>query len=130
MIKDIKLTPEILERYGNRKEEGRIDFVVDVENRIFYAVPRGFEHEDFTPYLKGDHEKLIPVQFRFRGKTLVDIITGASSFEAKYGVRHEQKDLTLAHKLAIELASYSNLDINLKRNEILHIYQKRLSFLN
>ena len=126
MVVDIRLTPEIFEKYGDRKgKKGRIDFVVDVDNRLFYAVPKGFEHSDFVSRLKGDPEKLIPVQFRFNKDTLVEIITGASSFEAEYGVRHEQKYLVLAHKFAIELASCSNLDIDLKRNEILHIYQKK-----
>ena len=40
MVVDIRLTPEIFERYGDRKEKGRIDFVVDVDSRLFYAVPK------------------------------------------------------------------------------------------
>ena len=123
------LTPEVFEeirkRYGDRKEEGRLDFVVSVNDNGFYPVPREVEHRHFTPLLNDDKEKLIPSQYRFDGDRLTQIITGASSFEAEFGVLHEPTDLVRAHQLMISLANYINLDIDLKRNEILHIYQKK-----
>ncbi len=101
------LDRHIFERFGDRKQVGRIDFVVDVTNNAVYVIPRNREHSDCMVHIPNHGEKTIPFQYRYENTTppaITRIITGVSSYEARTGVRHTARDLFEAHNCAFLFA--------------------------
>lgn len=106
------ITESVWREFGDRKNEGRIDFVVDVHSGNFYAVPKNVEHKDFTPELSCGKQGFVPVQLRVQKENryaLCRILIGASSHEANSNVVHNNPDLVKALNLTWELILKSPL---------------------
>ncbi len=121
------LTQELIEPYINRKREGRIDFVVNLETDEYNIVPKDMEHKDYMPMLdRKDDSSLVPFWFKLErenSKYIVrEIILGASSFEATTGVKHTPAQLFRARELAYMLAINNDLLIELDRERILKTF--------
>ena len=119
------ITDEVLKQFGNRKTEGRIDFVFDLNNGNVYPVPKDLEHSEFIPTMLGyvpKTRRFVPSQIRLKDGKVKDIITGASSYEAKENVFHPLRDLFTAHKRMWEFILKSQIPIELERDEVLRNY--------
>ena len=126
------LDASVFEHFGNRKQEGRIDFVVDVTNDILYVIPKKYEHAESMIHIPNHGEKTIPFQYRYETTTpptILRIITGASSYEARTGIRHTERDLLTAHQyalsFAIQEAEKKNIQLTEPQRELNRTYQKR-----
>ena len=124
------LTEDVWRQFSNRKKRGRIDFVYDTDTDLFYAVPKDVEHKDFTRFINGRPEALIPVQFRVDyqedKRVIKEILVGVSSYEADYSVRHSQASLAKAFNDTFTwLASQPCLELNPTRSKIYHLFVKR-----
>ncbi|MBI4140105.1 hypothetical protein HY483_04040 [Candidatus Woesearchaeota archaeon] len=122
----------IFEQFGNRKQFGRIDFVVQVTDGKIYVIPKNIEHADCMIHILGHGEKTIPFQYRYENTappTITRIITGASSYEARTGIRHTPQDLMIAHNcallFAIQEADKCNVQLNNPYLELHRTYQKK-----
>ena len=117
-----QITRETFEKFGDRKTKGRIDFVIDLDANRIFPVPKRVEHSEFIPSIPGfvnsRATRYVPIQFRLEDGEVKGIITGASSYEAKYEIFHTMGELASARKSAWELLARSNLKINLKRDVV------------
>lgn len=121
------ITESVWREFGDRKEDGRIDFVVDVHSGNFYAVPKNVEHKDFTPEISCGKPGFVPVQLRVQKGNryaLCRILVGASSHESTTNVVHSNPDLVKALNLTWELIQRSQL-INLATVCEQKLYRKR-----
>ncbi|MBD3355019.1 hypothetical protein GF361_03465 [Candidatus Woesearchaeota archaeon] len=126
------LSKKLLNEYGNRKREGRLDLVYDIESERFYPVPKEIEHREFMPQIKEHNwRSLIPVQYRIEQKENKKVITyltvGASSFEKDLKVRHPEAYLKKAYEESIILACEGS-DFEIARDarlEIQHMFAER-----
>ncbi len=127
-----EITQQLLDRYCGRKQIGRIDFVVDVSSGRFYPVPRDIEHKDFTPQIAKGRPGYVPSQLRLRKASgrydLLELLVGASSYEATTEVRHTPEDLIKAFNLTWELINKSQIinPTTCKRQKIIHTYQQKV----
>lgn len=127
------LSEKLLEEFGDRKREGRLDLVYDVDSEKFYPVPKNMEHKDFMPQLEGHPKSLIPVQLRLHKKNekkiVTDLLVGASSFEAECGVRHNPAYLIKAYEQTLILLNkYDDFEIaNKARLKIMHRFSEKNS---
>ena len=119
------ITEDVLKEFGDRKTEGRIDFVFDISTSKAYVVPKDLEHKDFVPTLPNYAPKTIrfvPSQLRLQNGKVKEIITGASSYEANEKISHPLKDLYQAHELMWIIILNSSLQVDLERDEVLKNY--------
>jgi len=123
---DYIITKEILAEFGNRKTEGRIDFVFNLRTSQMYPVPKNLEHSKFIPTLQGYYPRtniFVSSQLRLdKDGKVKEIITGASSYEANENVLHPMKDLHEAHRLMWNVVINSSLQLDLERDEVLKNY--------
>jgi len=123
-----KITEEVLREFGDRKTKGRIDFVVDIITKQIYPVPREIEHSRFVPELPDyspKTSKYVPIQFRLDNGIIEEVLVGASSYEAKFKVRHTLEELQKAKMYAWVLAANSNIPIEVKRDKVFRNYAKK-----
>ncbi|MBW2966810.1 hypothetical protein KY342_06935 [Candidatus Woesearchaeota archaeon] len=122
-----KLSEELLKEFGDRKKEGRLDLVYDIDSEKYFPVPRNIEHADFMPQIQANPKALIPVQIRMyreKGKKIItDLLVGASSYEAEYGIRHPQAYLKKAYDQALIFLNNHN-DFEISHKARLEIMQK------
>ena len=114
------LTREILEEYGNRKREGRLSVVTDLNNEgRIYPVPIDTEHIEFCTELVGDPRKLeriIPSHIEYHqieGEyEIISVITGESGMELGYGITHNADDTITAHSRVINFINDGYVLVN------------------
>src|SRR3989344_5389128 len=87
------------------KQPGRLDLVVNIALDQHYLVPKDQEHKDFVPTIPcKKSSELVPYWMQLRsnsdGYSLLQLVVGASSYEAEHGVTHTLAELALAHQLA------------------------------
>ncbi len=122
------ITEELWKEFGDRKSKGRIDFVVDVLTDNIYPVPRNMEHSQFIiklPDYSPKTTRYVPIQFRLEEGTIKEILVGASSYEARFGVFHTLEELQEANRCAWVFAVRSNIPLELKREKVFKNYAKK-----
>jgi len=120
-----KITDELLHEFGDRKSKGRLDLVIDMETENIYPVPKRIEHKDFVPTLPNyapRTSKFIPSQVHINNGEVIEILTGASSYEGEFDIKHPLKELFLAHKTIWTLVLKSGYPVNIQRNEVIKSY--------
>ncbi len=115
-----KLTWALYNGYGDRKQQGMICFFYDVRDKIFLLIPRDVEHWNFASSflgvsfidLKNVASHLIPCTIIIEYDKVVSLITGVSSLEIGAKVRHDKKDLEVAHKAALRFIYQGELQVS------------------
>jgi len=109
---------ELLEEYSDRKSLGVLSFLVDVENKIIYVVPKDLEHMALAAKLLGLRAKdlkndpqqaayLVPSNLEFKSGEIKGIVTGISGLELGLKVKHTEKQLEKAHLLIKNMIQFS-----------------------
>ena len=119
-----KLTKRLMEEFGDRKQEGRLSIITDLNNQgKIYPIPHDQEHIEFCTNLLGDIRKLkkvIPSHIEYdkiEGEyEITSILTGESGMEQGYGIRHEKLDITTAHQKILEFIQEGEILISRKLN--------------
>jgi len=108
------LTWAAVSEFGNRKQAGRVSFVVDITTKRVFAVPREIEHKDFLCALIGRTQEeirqnpsyalgIVPVHVDLNAQDQVyRIVTGRSGAEAFYHIKHGEEELQAAHDKTVE----------------------------
>ena len=116
-----KLTIRLLEEFGNRKQEGRLSVITNLndEGKV-YSVPRETEHINFCLNMVIDARKLrktIPSYIDYEktdDKYIINsVITGESGIEIGYGITHNEEDLREAHNKILKFINSDEVILNI-----------------
>lgn len=115
------LTPELIELYAGRKQEGVLSLLVDTYQKRVYPVPHTMEHVNVACEILGITIKqlqespqqarhLIPVNIFLRNGKIVGLMNGKSGLEMGYRVKHERESQDIAQRMVWTLITSSKIN--------------------
>ena len=131
-----RLTYNLFDNFGDRKETGRVSTLTDLETGLIHIVPREIEHINFAYGILNADEieverlaKLIPTHVGIErlaedGLQVISLLSGICGLEIGLRVRHTRAQLQEGHERIREFVANGEIPVlrPLREDKILYKY--------